>query len=79
MGRYEGASIIMLIRYEIQYWDEIDRQIRIERGLTVSKTSLGEGVDKITEYYGKNNISFIKVYECEDCMCDEELKDLLAE
>ena len=69
----------MLIRYEIQYWDEIDRQIRIERGLTVSKTSLGEGVDKITEYYGKNNISFIKVYECEDCMCDEELKDLLAE
>ena len=69
----------MLIRYEIQYWDEIDRQIRIERGLTVSKTSLGEGVDKITEYYGKNNISFIKVYECEDCMCDEELKDFLEE
>ena len=79
MGRYEGASIIMLIRYEIEYWDEIDRQIRTEKGLTVSKTSLGEGVDKIAEYYGKNNISFIKVYECEDCMCDEELKDLLAE
>jgi hypothetical protein len=79
MGRYEGACIIMLIRYEVEFWDEIDHQLRIEKGLTVSKTSLGEGVDKIAEYYGKNNISFIKVYECEDCMCDEELKDLLAE
>ena len=69
----------MLIRYEVEFWDEIDHQLRIEKGLTVSKASLGEGVDKITDYYGKDNVSFIKVYECEDCICDEELKDLLKE
>ena len=67
----------MLIRYEVEFWDEIDHQIRTEKGLIVSTSTLGEGVDKIAKYYGKDNISLIQVYECEDCMCDKELKELL--
>ena len=65
----------MLIRYEVEFWDEIEDKTQTEKGLVASTTTLGEGVDKIVKYYGKDNICFIKVYECEDCMCDEELKD----
>ena len=69
----------MLIRYEVEYYDEIDRQEHIEKGLTTSKTTLGEGVDKIAKYYGKDNIGFIKVYECFDVLSDEELLEIINE
>ena len=64
----------MLVRYEIQFWDEIDEIDKIEKGLSTGK-DLGESVNRITNYYGKNNVISIKVYECEEVLCDEEIKD----
>lgn len=67
----------MLVRYEIEFWDEIDEEVRIEKGLSAGK-DLGESVNRITNYYGKNNVISIKVYECEEVLCDEEIKEFFT-
>ena len=67
----------MLVRYEIEFWDEIDEEVRIEKGLSAGK-DLGEAVNRITNYYGKNNVNSIKVYECEEVLCDEEIKEFFT-
>lgn len=68
----------MLIIYEVTYWDEIDHHLRTEKGLTMSSTTLGEGVDRIVEFYGNDNIRFINVYQLHvDCLREEELKNFL--
>lgn len=67
----------MLVRYEIEFWDEIDEVDKIEKGLSTGK-DLGEAVNRITNYYGKNNVISIKVYECEEVLCDEELKSFFT-
>ncbi len=68
----------MIVRYIIEFWDEIDKTCHTEGGFTIG-TTLGAAVDRIVDYYGKTNVNTVKVYECEDCMCDEEIKDILAE
>ena len=37
----------MLVRYEIEFWDEIDEVDKIEKGLSIGK-DLGESVNRIT-------------------------------
>ena len=67
----------MLVKYEIEFWDEIDEVDKIEKGLSTGK-DLGEAVNRITNYYGKNNVISIKVYECEEVLCDEEIKEFFT-
>lgn len=67
----------MLIRYEIEFWDEINEKDSIEKGLTSGK-DFGEAVNRITNYYGKDNVYSIKVYECEEVLCDEEIKNFFT-
>lgn len=68
----------MLVRYKIRYWDEIEHDIHNERGLTIGE-NLGDAVNRICDWYGKTNVSEISVYECEEVLVDEEIKDMLAE
>ena len=67
----------MLVRYEIEFWNEIDGTNRIGKGFSTGK-NLGEAVNCITNYYGKNNVISIKVYECEEVLCDEEIKEFFT-
>lgn len=69
----------MIIRYKVEYWDELDREIKFEGGIAADGKTVGEMVDNIYEYYGKNNISSLKIYECEGIMCDEELEEILKD
>ena len=67
----------MLIRYEIEYWNEIDEEDSTEKGLT-SGNDFGEAVNRIVEYYGEDNVYSLKVYECEEVLCDEEIKNFFT-
>ena len=68
----------MLVHYKVNYYSEIDDDELMDKGLTVGHT-LGEAVDKIADFYGKKNICSVEVYECEGCLCYDELKDMVNE
>lgn len=46
----------MFIHYKVKYYDEVDFQEREEEGIT-SGEDINDTVEKISDYYGKNNIS----------------------
>ena len=46
----------MFIHYKVKYFDEVDFQEREEEGITSGK-DINDTVEKISDYYGKNNIS----------------------
>ena len=68
----------MLVHYKVKYYSEVDDDEAVDEGLTVGNT-LGEAVDKIADYYGKKNVFSVEVYECEDCLSYDELKDMVNE
>lgn len=68
----------MLIRYKIEYWNEISGVLEQECGIT-SGTDLGDGVNRIVDWYGKDNIVSVEVYELMEVLPDEELADMVKE
>ena len=46
----------MFIHYKVKYYDEVDFQEMEEEGIT-SGEDINDTVEKISDYYGKNNIS----------------------
>ena len=46
----------MFIHYKVKYFDEADFQEMEEEGITSGK-DINDAVEKISDYYGKNNIS----------------------
>lgn len=71
----------MIIRYEVEYWNDIEQKSATEKGIAGggSTETIGSVVDRIYEYYIKENVTSLKVYECMDIMCDEEINTLLEE
>ena len=69
----------MILRYEINFWDEVNREPQYEKGIAAQGNTVGEIVNNIYEYYGKNNVESLKIYECDDIMYDEELEEILKD
>lgn len=68
----------MLIRYQVEYWDDDDREAKTEKGFVTGETH-GKAVDRLVSYFGAENICEIKIYECEEVLCDEEITDMINE
>lgn len=64
-----------MYNFVVEYWDEMDQEPRTESGL-VSADSYSEAIEKITEYFGENNIISIKSYVVEPIMTEEEILDM---
>ena len=71
----------MIVRYEVDYWSDIDQESATEKGIAGggNTESIGDVVNRIYDYYGKENVTSLKVYECMDIMCDEEINTMLKE
>jgi len=71
----------MIVRYEIDYWNDIIQEPATKKGIAGAGDSetIGEVVDRIYNHYGKENVTSLKVYECMDIMCDEEINTMLEE
>jgi len=71
----------MIVRYEIDYWNDIDQEPATEKGIAGAgdTDTIGEVVNRIYDYCGKENVTSLKVYECMDIMCDEEINTMLEE
>ena len=66
----------MLIRYEVEFWDDDDKTTKVEKGL-VSGETYSKAVDHLVNYFGTEGICEIKIYECEEVLCDEEIADMI--
>lgn len=71
----------MIVRYEVDYWNDIIQEPATKKGIAGAGDSetIGEVVDRIYNHYGKENVTSLKVYECMDIMCDEEINTMLEE
>lgn len=71
----------MIVRYEVDYWNDIDQEPATEKGIAGGgdTETIGEVVDRIYDYYIKENVTSLKVYECMDIMSDEEINTMLEE
>lgn len=64
----------MLISFEIEFFDEIDQMVMTNKGITYGE-SLSDAVEKICDYYGADNVSFIKVEGLDEIITIDELKE----
>ena len=49
-----------MFKYQVDFWDEFNKISTTEQGLT-SAISYGEAAEKITDFYGKDNIYSIYI------------------
>lgn len=63
--------------YEVEYWDDIDGKQAAEKGIADAKT-YGEAANQVSEFYGKDNVSSVKISELESILTWDELTHLLS-
>lgn len=69
----------MIVRYVAEYWDgDSPCKPSKEGGIVCANNTIGEAVDKVYDYYSKENMVSIQVYECEDIMADYEIKEMIT-
>lgn len=76
----------MLFRYIVEFYaedldlypDASETGLVVDKGI-IAEPSWGEAVDAIVHYFGDGNILSIKVWELENPLCDEEIKDMMEE
>ena len=57
-----------MVRYEIDYWDEDTGERKHERGFVSIQGTIGNHVDRLYDYFGKDNVIEVKIYECFDVL-----------
>ena len=68
-----------MVRYEIDYRDECTDERQHERGLISIQGTIGNHVDYLYNYFGKDNAIEVKIYECFDVLSDTELLEIINE
>ena len=68
-----------MVRYEIDYWDEETGEHKHERGLVSIQGTVGNHVDRLYNYFGKDNVIEVKIYECFNVLSDVELLEIINE
>ena len=68
----------MLIHYKIKFYDDNERKVETDSGITSGKT-IGEGVDRAVKWYGEKNIIGIEVYGCESVLDTYALEEMIKE
>lgn len=69
---------IIMFKYKVHYWDEIEDKALDETGL-VAAESWGQAVEKVRKYYGTETVSNITVEEWNNIVCAEDIINGLAE
>ena len=68
----------MLVRYEIEYWNDVNQEHANENGFASAGESetIGEIVNRIYNYYGEENVISLKVTELNNIITDEEIHEM---
>lgn len=68
-----------MFRYTVEYHDESNGWKLVSESGIVGATSYGAAADRVVEYFGKENIFSVSLYELEDVLCDEEIRETIDE
>ena len=63
-----------MFRYKVRYYDEIEKTNATESGIIAAAT-YGEAADKIVRIYGKEDVVTIGLYELENWLSEESLRE----
>ena len=63
-----------MYHYYVEFWDELEQRNCSDSGLTWGVT-YGDAANRVTEYYGVENVSTIQLEEWESVMPEEFLLD----
>ena len=64
-----------MFRFNISWWDE--REKLEEKGI-VHGTDYGDAANRLVDYYGREHIISIELYELDDIVTDEDVTDTCA-
>ena len=67
----------MIVRYEIEFWNDETREIESDSGIAARGNDIGEIVNNLYDYYGKEDVASLKIYQCEDIMTDYDLREMM--
>lgn len=63
-----------MFRYKVKYWDEDDKVERNDSGIAAGP-DYSDAVKRIVKFYGRDCIIELTIYELEDVVMEDELKD----
>ena len=66
-----------MVRYEVDYWDEDTGERRHERGFVSIQGTIGNHVDRLYDYFEKDNVIEVKIYECFEVLSDTEILEII--
>lgn len=62
----------MMFHYTVEYWDDYEKEEKTESGV-IASVDMGSAVNRVVEFYGKENIGSVSIYELEDVLTYDEL------
>lgn len=66
-----------MVRYEVDYWNEDTGERRHERGFVSIQGTIGNHVDRLYDYFGKDSVIEAKIYECFEVLSDTEILEII--
>lgn len=66
----------MIAKYTVRFWDEFLKDESCEVGVACAEGTLGDVVNRVCDWFGKENVISIEVSECEDIINQNELKEM---
>lgn len=67
-----------MLYFEIRYYDEEDYNMNSERGLINIKDSPGEAIDRLYNYYGRDNIEKLTLIEIDDILTEGVIQEYFS-
>ena len=65
-----------MFRYEVAFLNDVTNSEDYDRGFVSGKT-YGEAADKLVEYFGKDAIYNLKLFEYDEVISDTEMKEII--
>ena len=67
-----------MFRFTVDFYDEETHGPNTDKGI-VGTSTYGAAADRLVEYYGKENIVSISLYEIEEVVIDDEILEMIDE
>lgn len=64
--------------YVVEYWNNIDQEIRTESGVLSAET-FSSAANKVEECYGIKNVCELKLSELQEILSEDELMEMFGD